>query len=558
MATHFSERRFTDLPISQVSKNAIQHEFMTEVQAHTLEAALTGDNLLVQARTGTGKTLAFLLPAIERISKLKNRRGVSILVLAPTRELAQQIEVEAQALSRQHGLKLALAYGGVGRGPQVKAIQGGCDILVATPGRLVDLLHNFDTERHFANLGVYILDEVDRLLDDGFKRDLEQIAAKLPDPRTTRRQNLFFSATVDQAIKQVVYAQLKGDYKFISTVTEDEDLTHDHVDQSLITTPFAQHFATLIKLYQEDVVKCGGSSKIIAFFTTAALVKFAGAALGAMNLPVIELHSRLSQNARNKNTDTFRAAKTGILLSSDVAARGIDIPGITLVIQLGAPMSGEQYIHRLGRTARAGADGQGILILDPSETSFLRDKALSNVTINTVAAPSSDVVAPIQTSLNNALATLNDEIKGSTYQSWLGYYKSMGKITKWKAEELVRRANDYAVSSLGWKGPVAPEITPRAAGFMGLRGVAGINIGKAPQRQGGGGGGRGGRAQGYPTEGNSARPQSNGNPILQTGGERSDRGTGGGQRGGGRGSSRGGRGGRGGRGRGGRGGSQQP
>ncbi|KAJ3783653.1 P-loop containing nucleoside triphosphate hydrolase protein [Lentinula aff. detonsa] len=502
---HFSDRKFQDLPISSKLKQNIKHEFLTEVQAATIEPALSGKDILVQAKTGTGKTIGFLLPAIEKALRSPMRpKGTPILVLSPTRELAQQISTEAQTLLPQSDLRIITVTGGT-RNPSTdlqKFLQRDHDIVVATPGRLHDYFtgpRKTEAYEKFHGLQTLVLDEVDRLLDGGFARELDGVISMLPK---TKRQNLFFSATISNNIKQVAKKYNDGsEYTFISTLKEDEMNVHQHVHQSYIITPFEKHIPTLLALLRLDSIKHPlphTLSKVMVFFPTARHVSFAMEVLSSESIkkslpPLLEIHSRKSQSARTKAAEAFKNAKSAILLSSDVAARGIDFPGVTLVIQVGIPSSAEQYVHRLGRTARAGAKGQGIIILDPQEQPFYTTREMQKTTTISpyISSPSSHEAKELETYIQtyaqhvqNTLETVsanNPTVIGSAYVSFLGYYKGQARMMKWSSERLVEEANRYAKQVMGWTDALPPAISPKAVGMMGLKGVRGLNIMKPPR-----------------------------------------------------------------------------
>ncbi|KAJ3981472.1 P-loop containing nucleoside triphosphate hydrolase protein, partial [Lentinula detonsa] len=513
---HFSDRKFQDLPISLKLKQNIKHEFLTEVQAATIEPALNGKDILVQAKTGTGKTIGFLLPAIEKALRSPVRpKGTPILVLSPTRELAQQvspmllslplklsryqISTEAQTLLPQSDLRIITVTGGT-RNPSTdlqKFLERDHDIVVATPGRLHDYFtgpRKTEAYEKFHGLQTLVLDEVDRLLDGGFARELDGVISMLPK---TKRQNLFFSATISNNIKQVAKKYNDGsEYTFISTLKEDEMNVHQHVHQSYIITPFEKHIPTLLALLHLDSIKHPlphTLSKVMVFFPTARHVSFAMEVLSSESIkkslpPLLEIHSRKSQSARTKAAEAFKNAKSAILLSSDVAARGIDFPGVTLVIQVGIPSSAEQYVHRLGRTARAGAKGQGIIILDPQEQPFHTTREMQKTTTISpyISSPSSHEAKELETYIQtyaqhvqNTLETVstnNPTVIGSAYVSFLGYYKGQARMMKWSSERLVEEANRYAKQVMGWTDALPPAISPKAVGMMGLKGVRGLNI----------------------------------------------------------------------------------
>ncbi|KAJ7129348.1 P-loop containing nucleoside triphosphate hydrolase protein [Mycena epipterygia] len=482
--THFSGRSFADAPISAASKQGIKHEFMSDVQAATLDYALSGLDLLVQAKTGTGKTLAFLLPAVERLSQMElANRKISMLVLSPTRELALQIEEEAQTLIANHPFKVAHAIGGTNMNATGRKImEQPPRILIATPGRLVDHLENTPNFAHlFSDLKVIVYDEADRLLDQGFRRELDKILTYLPDKTKVKRQALLFSATVSAEIKVVAKGALASNYKFISTLRDDEVNTHKHVPQQFLTVPFSKHLAATLAFLQQDRVLHNGASKAIIFLPTARLVGFYSEALKELpagTLPLIlDIHSRKSQPARTKAAEQFKDAKEAVLISSDVTARGMDFPGVTLILQPGLPPNSEQYIHRLGRTARAGAGGRGILILDEAEGFFLRDRTIATLGITPIPQ-----LAAAAEKIDRTLPLVSNETKAQAYRAFLGVYNSSMKGLRWDRDELVRRGNEFAASSLGWREPQLPPIEKKTIGKMGLRGVQGLNIVATEQR----------------------------------------------------------------------------
>lgn len=521
---HFTSKRFVDAPISQLSKAGIKHEFLTDVQEATLEHALSGIDLLVQAKTGTGKTMAFLLPAIERLASSRSTSSDmgKILVLAPTRELALQIEEEAISLLAHHPYGVQSVIGGTNINAEKNRLNSPTartDILIATPGRLLDHLTSGLTLRP----SVLILDEADRLLDQGFRKDLERIVGFLPDRRETKRQCMLFSATFDKAIQQIAKIYLDPNYKFISTLHADEINTHEHVPQSYLIMPLEDTLPTLVSLLKQ----AGPQAKTMLFCTTARgtavvasiLQQVSAASPQSMLPPIYQIQSRMTQAARTRAAQEFRDAPEGaILVTSDVTARGMDFPSVTYIIQLSLPSSPAQYIHRLGRTARAGAAGEGILILMPDEQFFLRLPEIASLPLT----PYTQLEHT-----GNLKFKLDDRSIGQAYSAWLGFYKSWLKQLRWSPTELVQQGAVWA-QCLGWPsvtevggGPstsggapsqrgargrnavatwVPPPIPKRTVGLMGLRGTPGLNVvdrlddaGDGPARNAGGGGRRRGQ-----------------------------------------------------------------
>ncbi|KAJ1307192.1 hypothetical protein OPQ81_001307 [Rhizoctonia solani] len=516
----FSTVRFDEFSQNgQISKQQlgnIPFEYATEVQAKTLGPILAGKDVLARAKTGTGKTLAFLIPAIETLRRVgqQSAPGVaSVLVISPTRELAQQIGQEAQMLIKGMPYRVQVIVGG---GPKASAesnklLKSQMDILVATPGRLVDHIQNFSMRSQLSHIRFLILDEADRLLDQGFRRDLETILHALPDRRIKPRQALLFSATVSEEVKKIGTLALLPEYQYISTVAEDESSTHEHVPQEYI---IVQDDADLMPVVGRLVEERG---KVICFLPTARATGLIAEVMeNVLNCPVYSIHSRMSQPRRTKATEDFKLAPTGVLFSSDVTARGIDIPGVTCVIQAGLPASAEQYIHRLGRTARAGNEGHGILVLSKWEQFFLTKKDVLSAGLDKKLIPHADTelinrtgsgaaLNDMRARVKSALAKTDEKTKEQAYIAWMGYYKGSLRDLRWKDVELVRRANDMARDVFLYAGYqpseqpasawIPPPILAKTIGMMGLRDVRKHNLFNVRDDVGQGGG-RGGRAGG--------------------------------------------------------------
>ncbi|KAF7550661.1 hypothetical protein G7046_g7947 [Stylonectria norvegica] len=485
--------------IIQTITEDLKFDHMMPVQAATLKELLppTRSDCLVQAKTGTGKTIAFLLPALQTMIT-RNRAaksGISLLVISPTRELAMQIAKEAtNLLQRFPKYRVRIAIGGTNKNREERSIMDGCDILIATPGRLIDHMSNEDIIYALRHLDTLVLDEADRLLDMGFMNSLKDIVSHLPDKKATNRQGMLFSATIAPYVAKVAGLVLSPGYKFISTIPAGEINTHERVDQLLITVPTFSHVAAgMVGSVREEAARHQNFKSII-FAPTAALADLYGHVLSQVPgmAPVSILHSRISQGKRTKVTNDFRDAKSAILVATDVVARGMDFPGVDVVFQVGIPADKESYIHRLGRTARASADGRGIFIVSEAESWFPR------YTLKEI----SFVQHPADLSSAGDVRVINekmeDSAKAKIYQAWLGYYNNHMKALKWDKEELVRQGNVFASEGLG--APETPSIAKTTAGKMGLRGVRGLNVVADPPRvgrgqgggRGGGGGGRGG------------------------------------------------------------------
>ncbi|KAL7544710.1 hypothetical protein ACHAWF_008071 [Thalassiosira exigua] len=503
----FSDR--TDLhPASKRALAEMSLERMTEIQARTYDAALSGRDVLGRARTGTGKTIAYLLPAIERL--LRSERyivgeNVGILVISPTRELANQIGDEAEKLVKHHReLSVQVAFGGTKVARDISKLKNRRpSILVATPGRLLDLLQTAVIGgtrfcKIMSSTPLVVLDETDQLLDMGFRREIQKILSHLP--RNKDRQTLLFSATIPKELKAIMAETMSSDYIEVDCIRDGDDgeastQTHAHIKQShAIIASMDQYVPSVIRVVKE-AAKAEGGHKIVVFFPTARMVSFFADLFNlVVDLPVLEIHSKKSQSYRNRVSEQFRSATSAILLTSDVSARGVDYPGVTHVIQFGMPSSREQYVHRLGRTGRAGAEGKGWLVLNSFESLFLeelknisvpKDLALVELLNRTELDGTDDLMLTL---LNRVQSRDKDLVKSGegAYQAFLGYYLGQMKRVRMKRkEQLVEIAKDFS-GGMGFRSP--PTLTTNMISKMGLKGVVGLKSsskekGKTDQRK---------------------------------------------------------------------------
>lgn len=313
------------------------------------------------------------------------RDTVGTVILSPTRELATQIATEAAKLMTHcKGMDVRLFIGGASKGIQLRDFERQRrDIVVATPGRMKDMLNMPMVRRAVEQAKVFVLDEADTLLDMGFKDDIDQIASVLP-PKG-ERQTFLFSATVSPEIRKIARSTLRKDHKFIDCVPENESNTHAHIPQYHHVLPSAdQQFVHIARLLAQDALQNPQGGKAIIFLPTTKMTELTSMVVKSMrpSLPwgirgtrVFEMHSKKTQNVRDRTADEFRA-QTGpgysILVTSDVSARGVDYPGVTRVIQVGVPGSKDTYVHRVGRTGRAGKSGRGDIVLLPWEENYLQ------------------------------------------------------------------------------------------------------------------------------------------------------------------------------------------
>jgi len=478
--SHVSESRFDGLPVSAETKKAIKegfgYEHMTEVQAQTVGPLLGGADMLARAKTGTGKTLGFLIPTVERIKGPlppgAPKDAIRALIISPSRELASQILKEATKLVSFHqGLGAKCVFGGVGLGKDQRDLKDGpCSILVATPGRLKQ--HMAETPGFANRLGhleVVILDEADQLLDMGFRGEILKILEKLPP--ASARQGLLFSATFPKAVSDIAGLALKPGYQYIDTVNENEESTPQHIAQSYAVASLEGMNSLIWASVNQAKDRDPSSFKLILFFATARLTQYYADVFRQTELGshVFEIHSKKAQSFRTTESERFRKATQGILFSSDVSARGLDYPGVTNVIQVGAASSREQYIHRLGRTGRGGNQGSGMLLLYDIEEYFLRD--LSDMPLQKYS------IRDLSPSRELDRDPTDTNLKSKAYAAWLGYYKSNLKSMKINTRELVSLGTRFAksIGALDAQG-LPPPLDKMLVGKMGLKGVPGLNV----------------------------------------------------------------------------------
>ena len=335
----------------------------TPIQAQAIPTVLTGRDLLGIAQTGTGKTAAFMLPSLQRLAadrpQFLKPGHIRMLVLAPTRELASQIADSAKTYGRFMQLSVGVIFGGVPNGKSVRTVQRGLDVLVATPGRLLDLIDQ--RALTLRELEILVLDEADQMLDLGFIHALKRIVALVPP----KRQTLFFSATMPKAIKQLADQYLTNPAEVSVTPVAS---TVDRVEQRLTFVNQAEKSALLIQLLRSEPVE-----RALVFSRTKHGADKIVRLLEAAGIPANAIHGNKSQGQRERALALFRSGEVKVLVATDIAARGIDIPGVSHVFNFDLPDVPEQYVHRIGRTARAGADGLAIAFCSPDERSNLRD-----------------------------------------------------------------------------------------------------------------------------------------------------------------------------------------
>ncbi len=359
-----NDHSFSSLGLTETILSALErqgYESPTPIQAASIPSLLEGRDLLGCAQTGTGKTAAFALPIIQRLSTMPARpapRGCRALVVAPTRELAAQIDSSFAAYGANSRISHACVFGGVGKSPQVKALSRGVDVLVATPGRLLDL--QGEGQVRLDSVEIVVLDEADRMLDMGFIRDVRKIVALLPK----ERQTLLFSATMPNDISGLANSILRNPVRV--SVTPEKPAV-ELIDQKVAFVEKGEKRTFLAALIKEQ-----GAERAIVFTRTKHGADKLARSLSSSGIPAEAIHANKSQNNRTRTMEGFKAGNLRVLVATDLAARGIDVDGISHVYNYELPDVAETYVHRIGRTARAGASGSAIALCDNEEKPLLR------------------------------------------------------------------------------------------------------------------------------------------------------------------------------------------
>jgi ATP-dependent RNA helicase RhlE len=352
--------RFTELDISEPLQQAISalgYEEMTPIQTQAIPPGLQSRDIVGCAQTGTGKTLAFLLPAFEHLlrdpAKIKNPR---VVVLEPTRELAIQVAGEARKLAARTSLRVVSVYGGAGMGKQIDKLRRGVDVVVATPGRLMDHMRRKNVS--FEDLEILVLDEADRMLDMGFLPDIKQIVGRMP----RQRQTMLFSATIPPAVSALA-RQFQRD-----PVSIEIDLARppEAIQQALYPVPRHLKARLLLTILEQMDV-----SRALIFTRTKQAADTVARQLRQARIAVACIHGDFKQRERISALEGFRSGRHRVLVATNVAARGLDVEGISHVINYDVPEHPEDYVHRIGRTARAEADGDAITLVTPDNEGLI-------------------------------------------------------------------------------------------------------------------------------------------------------------------------------------------
>lgn len=498
---------------------------MTDVQRMTINECLDGSDVIGQAKTGTGKTIAFLMPIIQRLMRDETlTRGppsagdTRALILSPTRELAEQIAVEAGKIVSGTGIKVQTAVGGTQKRFHLDLMRRqGCHILIGTPGRVTDLLSDSSSGVTMNNIQTFVLDEADRLLDVGFSQAIDDIQRYMPSRSQKDRQTLMFSATVPKSVVGLVKQTLKPDFKFIRAIDPDEQPTHERIPQKIVFMPGPQNLVpsiveiatTAIQNHKNDPENYP-PFKAIIFMGSRAEVTLTKTWLDSLRLPggtgnmfaghplapcrIFEMSSKLTQQARTRNSEAFRKSESGILVSSDVTARGMDFPNVSHVIQTHLPQSEDQYVHRVGRTGRAGKEGLGYLLLPEADRrawdrEFSRslrlteDTSLHTAKLDmTQGAQLPSHIAKIMAMVEAGIRQVPFVMKADAYRGLLGVMNQSGRGKQVVVDTL------NTISRWGWGLETPPRLSRALVQKLGYDRCEGLEIEDRPER---GFGGRG-------------------------------------------------------------------
>jgi ATP-dependent RNA helicase RhlE len=355
---------FTELGLIEPICHAVSaegYETATPIQEQAIPTVLAGRDVLGVAQTGTGKTAAFTLPILQRLAETRRRpgpKGIRTLILTPTRELAQQIGTCVATYGVHLRVKKTVITGGVGMQPQIQSLQAGCDIVVATPGRILDLV--LRGHARLDGVETFVLDEADRMLDMGFIHDVKKIAALLPKDR----QTLLFSATMPEAVTSLAGSLLKDHLRIEVTP---QATTVERIEQRVMFVTKDKKRDLLL-----DILNAGGVTRAIVFARTKHGANRLAEQLVKSGVRAEAIHGNKSQGARQRALADFQNGRVNTLVATDIAARGIDVDGISHVINFDLPNEPESYVHRIGRTARAGADGIAVSFCDADEVAYLK------------------------------------------------------------------------------------------------------------------------------------------------------------------------------------------
>ncbi|CAI6096828.1 unnamed protein product [Clonostachys chloroleuca] len=414
---------FEDMNLSEKTMKAIKEmgfTKMTSIQRSAIPPLLAGKDVLGAAKTGSGKTLAFLIPAIEMLSSLrfKPRNGTGAIVVSPTRELALQIFGVARELMKNHSQTYGIVIGGANRRAEAEKLSKGVNLIIATPGRLLD--HLMNTPFVFKNLKSLIIDEADRILEVGFEDEMRQIVKIL---KNEDRQTMLFSATQTTKVEDLARISLRPGPLYINVDQEKQYSTVEGLEQGYVLCEADKRFVLLFSFLKTMKDK---KKKVIVFFSSCNSVKYYAELLNYIDLPVLDLHGKQKQQKRTNTFFEFSNAPHGILICTDVAARGLDIPAVDFIVQFDPPDNATDYIHRVGRTARGTNNkGRSLMFLQPNEVGFLSHLKAARVPVVEFEFPAKKI-KPVQSQLEKLIGQnyfLSQSAKDA-FKSYLHAYAS--------------------------------------------------------------------------------------------------------------------------------------
>ena len=503
---------FTDLDLNPKTMEAIKgmgFEKMTEIQRRGIPPLMAGRDVLGAAKTGSGKTLAFLIPAVEMLSavRFKPRNGTGVIIISPTRELAFQIFGVARELMAHHSQTYGILIGGANRRAEAEKLSKGVNLIVATPGRLLDHLQN--TQGFvFKNLKTVVIDEADRILEQGFEDEMKAIIKLLPN--AAERQTMLFSATQTTKVEDLARISLRAGPLYINVDHTATASTVQQLEQGYVICKPEHRFLLLFTFLSRMQGTSNPRStttdpsnptppkgkKIIVFLSSCASVDYHAHLLNYIDLPCLSLHGKQKQAKRTSTFFEFVNAPVGTLICTDVAARGLDIPAVDWIVQYDPPDEPRDYIHRVGRTARAGSAGKSLLFLQPSELGFLGHLKEAKVPVTEFEFPK-DKIRNIQPQLEKLLSGnyyLNQAAKEG-FRSYLHAYAAHSLRSVFDVGRLDLRG---VGKGFGFVEPPRVEMSLGARMKGGGRREGGGGLGRQPLQGRGGGRGRGrGRGEAF-------------------------------------------------------------
>jgi len=357
--------KFEQYHIYEGIKKAIAKEGYkkpTDIQYKSIPAILKGEDVLAIAQTGTGKTAAFVIPILHILEEKKivgRGDGVKCLVMAPTHELAQQIEKVFLTIGKHTSIKILSIHGGVDQEPQIKSLNNGIDVLIATPGRMFDLVHQ--GALNLKRMEILVLDEADHMLDLGFIKDIKDLMRHIPK----HRQTLFFSATINESIKKIAYSLVKN---AIRIQISPKNPVAKNIKHALAFVEMEDK-----RFFLENLIHTHNPEKLLVFVRTKVRAERVKSAMQRVNIKVDTIHSDRLQKERQHTMKAFRSGDLKILITTDISARGIDIPNVDYVVNYDMPESSENYVHRVGRTGRGREKGKAISFCSSEEKKLLKE-----------------------------------------------------------------------------------------------------------------------------------------------------------------------------------------